>query len=127
MRGYYVKAHQDCDYGLAIVADNAREAKTVGFYALGELGDLEYTDVRVKWQRDSDVSGLVPGVVNDEFDALKRGLYGCLMYSTCPSCGAEMTDVEHDGHRFFCDACRHAAETEDAQPNLVGHREDRKE
>lgn len=124
MRGYYVKPHEDSDYGLAVVAGNAREAKTIGFNALSELEGVEYTDVRVRWQRDSDVSGLDPGVVADEFDALKRGLYGYLMYSTCPSCGAQMADVEHDGHRFFCDACRNVAKTEDGQPSLAGHREE---
>lgn len=88
MRGYFVHDVNE-EYGIAIVARTAREAKKIG---AEHLDFDEYTDLRVNWQKEADVSGLLVGRV-DNIEALHRGLYGWA-YTTCEICGKSNSKCE---------------------------------
>ena len=109
MRAYHVTPHPDREEGFAVIAPTAKRAKYIGFLRFCDhLDDADYIDVRVRWLRNADLSGLSPGVVDDQLEiteALHRGLYGCAEYTDCPACGSKLTHVWHENGRFWCTEC----------------------
>ena len=102
-RAYYVYidlAEGEC---VAVVAENTREAKKIGFEALREIDlDFEWTELRVKWIRDANVDGLQKGVV-DVIEGLKRGIYSYAEGFECPKCGEEGILIYKNGEVICLD------------------------
>jgi hypothetical protein len=90
---------------VAIVADNAKEAKRL---ALGHdaLAYASFIDIVVKWHRDADILGLTKGEV-PEVEGLKRGLYAWIM-GDCPTCKKGAEKIEFEDGIFSCERCRGA-------------------
>lgn len=102
MRAYFVQG-KDMDYGVAIVADTAKEARNL---AVGHdaLDAVPFIEIEVKWKRGADVTGLLKGEV-DPVEALRRGLYGWIM-GDCPNCQNDAEQIEYDDGKFSCERCR---------------------
>jgi len=102
-RGYYI--HQiGAEWGVAVVAATANEAKRIGFKAVNGFEDCAWINLRCHWMRHAAVSDLPIGMVQDERDALIRGLYGSLMEYPCDECGKD-ADVTCWHGRALCDCC----------------------
>lgn len=72
-RGYLV-GNINQDWGVAVVAHTAKEAKLLAWDEWrGEFGD--WIDVRAQWRREAIVKDLPPGIIDDYNLALRRGLY----------------------------------------------------
>ena len=102
LRGYYVY-ERGAEWGIPVVAPSTKEARHIGFRA-SEL-DCAWIDLRCKWQRDANVDGLPVGIVEDEMDALRRGLYQWLEDGTCDICGATDAYLESVNGKAVCEAC----------------------
>ncbi len=83
-RGYFVHEADD-EGGFAVVANSITHAKQLG---AGELM-CDWVNIRATWQRDSDVSDLPVGVIEDDMLALRRGLYGWCEQATCDICNED--------------------------------------
>ena len=84
LRAYFVRDYDEAT-GIAVVAESAKEAKTLA-YASGGLPFSEYIDLRVHWVRNAEVSGLEKGLIKNDTDALKRGMYSEIE-GRCEECG----------------------------------------
>ncbi len=101
-RGYFV-CGDDTAAGFAVVASSVEEAKKIAYKA--ELSfNYDWTDIRCRWQRGSDVSNLPIGMVEDEKAALLRGLYAYLIEYPCDGCGNDADVICHNG-RALCEDC----------------------
>ncbi|MBE3087127.1 MAG: hypothetical protein IMZ64_13020 [Bacteroidetes bacterium] len=106
LRAYFVRVHKDCEYGIAVIAENIKDAKKQGIES-GDIGDIEeYIDVRAVWIKDANIEGLTEGVVDAEVDALKRGLYLYLEDVECPGCGDNIGHLENDNGIVLCEECK---------------------
>jgi hypothetical protein len=106
LRAYFVRVHKDCEYGVAVVAENRKDAKKQGIES-GDIGDIEeYIDVRVSWIKDANTEGLNVGVIDADVDALKRGLYAYLEDAECPGCGDNVSHLENDNGIVLCEECK---------------------
>ncbi len=105
-RGYYVHNNDDDQWGVAVVAATAKEAKRI-VHRSGEIihGDTSWIALRCRWCRDADVDGLEVGVITDDRDALIRGLYGVLDGHPCDDCGHDDDSVQCYHGRALCRAC----------------------
>jgi hypothetical protein len=86
-RGYFVQP-QDESWGLGVVATTAKEAKNIAF-ASGKLIDVDWIDIRVRWERSAEVEVLPIGIVIDMPQGLLCGLYGFIEGCKCDECGVE--------------------------------------
>jgi len=86
-RGYFVYPDGE-PWGIGVVATTAKEAKNFAF-ASGELIDVDWIDIRVRWERSAEVEVLPIGVVMDMRTGLLCGLYGFVEGYTCDGCGKE--------------------------------------
>jgi hypothetical protein len=102
LRAYFVRSHKDCEYGVAVIAENVKDAKKRGI----ESGDIEYIDVTVSWIKDAKIEGLVEGVVDADVDAVKRGLYAYVEDVECPECGDNVSHLENDNGIVLCEECK---------------------
>ena len=100
MRLYSV-TDEDEEYFL-IVANNAKEAKKIGFQYL----DCEFIYVRVNWIRNANVKNMNPGLYKNKYKALKNGWYSGI-YDDCPVCGENDAEITYDEEKekFCCCAC----------------------
>jgi hypothetical protein len=106
LRAYFVRVHKDCEYGVAVIAENVKDAKKRGIES-GDIGDIEeYIDVRATWIKDAKIDGLPVGVVDADVDALKRGLYAYLEDAECPGCGDNVGQLENDKGIVLCEECK---------------------
>ena len=106
MRAYYV-SDEDNENAIAVVADNSREAKKLGWSSIRECG-CEYVDMRVHWLKKANMSNLKKGVLKSHLDALKRGFFDYIKYEDCPKCKTKNTTVYYDNGElggFSCDEC----------------------
>ena len=105
-RGYYVHP-VDENEGIGVIAQNAKEAKTKGYYELkSEYNyDLEYIEVRVKWNKNAKVDHLPYGIVDIE-DGLKCGLYSYAEGYRCPNCKTNNADLELEDQIIVCSQCK---------------------
>jgi phage FluMu protein Com len=91
LKGYFWRPYKDCDYGLAVVAHNIKEAKQLGWKEHGRTygNDERYIDIQCHLMQKVDLTGLVkPQVIDCEdnnFDGLKRGFYSYIE-TECPIC-----------------------------------------
>lgn len=106
LRAYFVRVHKDCEYGVAVIAKNVKDAKKQGIES-GDIGDIEeYIDIRAVWIKDAQIEGLTEGVVDADVDALKRGLYAYLEDAECPECGDNVGCLENDNGIVLCEECK---------------------
>jgi hypothetical protein len=101
-RGYFVHP-QDESWGLGVVATTAKEAKNIAF-ASGELIDVDWIDLRVRWERSAEVEELPIGIVIDMRLGLLCGLYGFVEGYKCDECGVEDVLRLCNG-KALCDDC----------------------
>jgi hypothetical protein len=105
-KGYFVSGDGDGELGFAVVAESEVEAIAIAW-------DAELRDTCDEWRRKdveciplpkANIEGLSLGMVQDERDALRRGLYDFLQGQECDECG-EHDDLEcHEG-RALCHDC----------------------
>ena len=100
-RGYYVHGYDDA-WGIAVVAATAKQAKKIAF-ASGEFPDTAWTDLRVWWMKDADITGLEEGILLNYRDGLLRRLY-TYVEGKCDGCGDESCLRECNG-KALCQAC----------------------
>jgi len=103
-----MKPHEDSESGIAVIANNYREAKRMGYSWWGsEHGhECDYIEQRVKLVKNANVEGLKEGPIDDFIEGLKRGLYGYVL-EECPICKSEMVEIYYDDEqdRIGCDSC----------------------
>jgi hypothetical protein len=106
-RAYYV-GEKDSEYGIAVIASNAKEAKKLAF-GVEPLDDVEWIDLRVRWNKRAIIDDLPVGFVfNDDrvLEGVHRHVYAFADYFTCPNCGAEDVRVEEIYDDVFgCEQC----------------------
>ena len=100
-RGYFVHG-EDSSWGIAVVATTAREAKRIGFAAGEFIGDA-WIDIRARWERDADVTGLDIGVLHGLHDGLLRGFFKYIE-GVCEDCGVE-TELKRCNGKALCFEC----------------------
>ena len=101
-RGYFVYP-ADEPWGVGVVALSAKEAKNIAF-ASGELIDVTWIDMRVRWERTAEVEELSIGVVRDMRTGLLCGLYDFIECYRCDECGEE-TVLRLCNGKALCDDC----------------------
>jgi hypothetical protein len=104
-RGYFVYG---CDesWGVAVVAPTGRQARNIA-YTAGEFIGEEWIEIRARWMRDADVSGLDVGVLHNLHEGLLRGFY---MYieGKCDECSDE-SQLELCSGKALCFDCMEKA------------------
>ena len=100
-RGYYVHSEDD-SWGIAVVATTTREAKKIAF-AVDEFPDDEWINIRARWERDADVTGLDIGILYDLRDGILRGFYQYIE-ATCDNCGS-VSDLIACNGKALCYKC----------------------
>jgi hypothetical protein len=89
--------------GAAFIAESRRDALEMalrGFFSLYSVGEL-----RVEVNRRADISGLAPGEVPQNIDAVKRGIY-ISVDAICPVCGeANRIQEAFDFPVYCCMRC----------------------
>jgi hypothetical protein len=109
-RGYLVSV-ADGEFGVAVVAQTSKEAKSIArkndIYDL--FCDCEYTEIEVKWQKDSKVDDLSIGVIDNAILALERNIYGYVDGEKCPVCHEEAYLSNVDG-KVMCSQCEEKAD-----------------
>lgn len=114
LKVYFWYPDADADEGIAVIAENSREAKKLGASWWGCNCGHEDADwfilQRCKLIQDADVTGLEKGALEDGIEGLKRGIYGYAISSDCPRCGADDGDVYYDreSKEFSCTNCQDA-------------------
>lgn len=86
-RGYFVYPADEF-FGVGVVTSSTKEAKKLAFTS-GELTDVDWIDVRVRWERSAEVEELPIGVVMDMRQGLLCGLYGFIEGYKCDECQIE--------------------------------------
>ena len=100
MRAYLITepSGEDC---VVFIAETAKEAKKMSF-GHDVVAECDYIDIRVRWQKGKDVSGLAKGEV-DLLEGLKRGMYTFVYGVACPHCGHD--EYANKIYADFCDKC----------------------
>ncbi|MEN6293135.1 MAG: hypothetical protein ABFD07_14130 [Methanobacterium sp.] len=101
LRAYFVHDKDEAE-GQAVIAETAREAKNIVYYSKNFISS-EFTDLRVRWLRGVNITGLEKGMVTDDIDALKRGMYS-EVEGVCEACKANELLQEING-RAVCLDC----------------------
>jgi len=99
MRIYFVYADDD-EYGVAVAANSLREAKRIA-YGSGNI-DADWIDLRVRWVREGDVSGIEESRILNSKEGLERKGYAFLE-ADC-KCGHPYCHQVVDGE-MMCDDC----------------------
>jgi hypothetical protein len=101
-RGYFVYPDDEL-WGIGVVARTAKEAKNIAF-ASGKLIDVDWIDLRVRWERTAKIEKLPIGIVSDMHIGLLCGLYGFVEGYKCDECGAG-TVLHLCNDKALCDDC----------------------
>lgn len=111
----YMLSDDDDGAGYAIVAPTAKAAKQLGRMSreCSDLNWCEWIEVRVKWLRHVDVSGLEAGHVLGPIEGLEREAYA-YAYGQCPVCGTENVELSMDGV-VACPACHKTMDLEEEE------------
>ena len=104
-KGYFVSGDGDGELGFAVIAESEVEAIAIAWGAeFRGNGWDDVDDIEVICTPNANIEGLPLGMVQDERDALCRGLYDYLQEQECDECG-EVGDLEcHEG-RALCEDC----------------------
>lgn len=73
-KAYFVRIAGE-NWGWAVVAVSAREAKKIAWEEGDWGGDIEFIDLRVNWNRKANIEGLSIGLIDPDENSEKRGLY----------------------------------------------------
>lgn len=103
-KAYYGLAHEDADYGIAIVAESPTEAKQFLFNEYDGYGDWNWIDMRVTRRKDVNVDDLEIGIVKDLRVGLLRGFFSQIQEYECDFCG-KVSCVEALGDKVLCGEC----------------------
>jgi hypothetical protein len=110
MKAYFWKPDKDENEGVAVIAENIKEAKRLGWKYWGsEYGnDNEYIECSCTLNKNNpvpNIEGLPKGVVSCGKDGLRRNIYGWIE-DECDICHTEgmLYQVLSDG-RCICDGC----------------------
>lgn len=72
LRCYNVQ-DKDIEWGIPVIAHNAKEAKKIGFtWAKDNMNFPEWINTECHWRRNADIKGLDVGVVDDQYEAMYR-------------------------------------------------------
>jgi hypothetical protein len=107
LRAYFAQDAGEEEIGFAVIAHNSREAKKIA-YNSGEL-NCDYIDLRIRWLRNVNVEGLKKGMMADDVEALRRGMYSFVESDECDECGEVGTLQELHG-KALCEDCYEKAE-----------------
>ena len=107
MKAYIVSSRWDENGSVCVIADSINEAKAMA-HKDERMADGDYIDLRVKTCTAGDLDGLGRGVMEDNLDALRRGLCSALYDYTCPYCNMPQTTVYYRDGRFSCTYCEYA-------------------
>lgn len=99
LRGYVVYVEDEDN--IAVVAETSREAKKL---ALNHLWYDEYTEIKVRWLKDANISGLEKGVIRSNIDGLKRGFY-IYIEEKCTICKNDYAHIVYECGKFRCSDC----------------------
>jgi len=96
---------EDDGTGYAIVAPTSKIAKHLASVSreCSTMNWGEWIEVKARWIRHVDVSGLPGGHVLESIEGLERGAY-IYAWGTCPVCEAEDVELSMDG-QVACFAC----------------------
>lgn len=100
-RGYYVCGYDE-EWGVAVVAESISQAKTLA-YQHRYFPDDDWIEIKARWVREADISGLSIGIVEPLGDALQRGFYQTIE-GICEGCGFEEPLELYNGSAL-CVAC----------------------
>lgn len=106
MKAYFWKPSSEEEFGIAVVAENNKEARKIGWTFWGcEYGnEAEFTEQRCTLIKDCRIDGLPKGPVDNLIEGLKHGLYCYAEESECPRCGRDGQRVMFD-NGFYCGNC----------------------
>ena len=120
MRAYMISdgEQEGC---VVFVADTAKEARNM---AVGHdmIMDCDFIDIRVRWCRDVDVSGLDKGEI-PVLEGLYRGAYLYVFGLPCPHCGADEPDLKI--YKEYCDRCEPGADIDEHSVSVSEERDRR--
>jgi len=113
MRLYLVSGNED-EYSEAVVADNAKEAKSIAWKKSDWICDAcdSYIDLRVKWNKDvtpEQVKELGYGICDDYEELLRVGGFWSVFEMDCPICGTNTT-IYSDNGKVGCSKCLYVDE-----------------
>lgn len=97
LRAYRVSPDENeamCDIA---IAETAKEAKKMAWNQSDWIQDQAidgYTDLKVKWLRNANITGLSKGLVTPDIESLRRNMFSWIEYLECPVCGKKDTRVE---------------------------------
>lgn len=109
LKAYWWQPDEDSDEGVAVIAENLREAiKLAREYWISEIGlDNEYIEQRCHMikNKEESILGLSKGIVVGK-DGLRHGLYGWIE-DTCDLCGKDtkLYQVLIDTNQCICEDC----------------------
>lgn len=107
LRAYFWKDDVDADYGIAIVAKNAKRAKELGYaYWASDVGVEQETWInqRVSWQRDANINGIKEESIISSIEGIRRNICGWIEEEPCDRCGHQDTLYHHEG-KAMCNNC----------------------
>jgi len=102
LRCYFIKPDPDECEGYSIVAKTAKSAKKLAWES--GLADFhDWIDIRVKWQKEIDITGLKEGYIIEPLRGLELGCYSWIE-EICPICGkVKMLSLENG--KIMCSEC----------------------
>jgi len=105
-RGYFVKEHEEADYGCAVVAHSMREAKKMFWNHpdTNEDGCAEWINMRVEWKREAEVEQIPLGVIEDLRLGLISKIFEYIEEYECDQCHGEGCIQEFEG-KALCEEC----------------------
>lgn len=109
----YVVGFKKFEHCQAVIAKTQDEAKKLGYAHITKgvkkvKPEFEWSEIVVECVPAADVKGLEVGILKDDVDGLKRGIYDFVETAICPICETEQTLMCQDG-RIGCDCCLNAS------------------
>ena len=87
--------------GVVFIADTAKEAKAMGV-GHDAVADCDFIDIRVKWLRNIDITGLEKGEIGLK-EGIIRGAYYWVTGIPCPHCGDDSPELMI--YQEWCEIC----------------------
>jgi len=108
LKGYYWSCHEDAEKGIAVVAENSKEARNIGSQWWGEQVGHDSSDWFIEQRcklMNKYVKDLPKGVILGK-QGLIHGLYGYIENEECDICKKLKTvgNVTED-NKCVCDDC----------------------
>lgn len=106
-RGYFGKENKDADYGFAIVANTAKQAKKLLYELRHEYGEGEWNwiDLTIEWKRDAIVDDIPIGQIEDLRIGLESKIFSFVCGADCDVCGNEGEYIQLVNNKMMCEEC----------------------